>query len=82
MNEVATALFMSAPLWVDKVDSNRRSCNSTLDECTSFRCGQRAQKECASTKSDIRNAYFQLGLQLKGGDNIKLITTGQGRVSH
>ena len=44
MNEVATALFMSAPLLgVDKVNSNR-SCNSTLDECPTFRSGQRAKK--------------------------------------
>ena len=30
-------------------------------------------KRSASTKGDIRNAIFQLGLQLKSGANIELI---------
>ena len=33
---------------------------------------------CASTKRDIRNAIFQLGLQLKGGVNIELINNWTG----
>ena len=35
-------------------------------------------KRSASTKSDIKNANFQLGLQLKSGANIELINNWGG----